>query len=114
MSVSKSSDSASLGTCMSQTDSSDSTVTEVSLSEDYFIQNNENVKVLVAMMIGMKYNEHTLINDSSLKTFNVQKSSDIKPSNTQLEKEVIRRKTLLGDTTKTKPNQKREIYLEWL
>ena len=66
------------------------------------------------MMIVMKYNEHTLVNDSSLKTFNLQKSSDIKPSNQQLEREVIHRKNIIGDTTKTKTNQKRETHLEWL
>ena len=39
--------------------------------------------VLVAMAIGMSYNEHTLISDSSFQTFGM-KTKDITPVNQQL------------------------------
>ena len=87
--------------------------TETSTSEQYFKKNDEKVKILVAMMIGTKYNEHTLINDSSLQTFGM-KMKDIIPVNQQLRFEILRRKSLFCDNSKTKHNMKREDLIDWL
>ena len=62
MSLLKSSDS--ISTVTESSVSSESTYsshsTETSTREQYFKKNDEKVKILVAMMIGTRYNEHSL------------------------------------------------------
>ena len=62
MSLLKSSDS--ISTVTESSVSSESTYsshsTETSTSEQYFKKNDEKVKILVATMIGTRYNEHSL------------------------------------------------------
>ena len=107
-------------TSVNSSDSSDSSDNEDAppalLYHHIFTQNDNSLKVLVAMSYGLKDDDGALISDfenDPLFTKSTRKRQMI-PVVDELIDEIVRRKEFSGEKSKTNKQRKKADYLEWL
>ena len=80
----------------------------------YFEANQNNIKVLMAMSVGLIYKDGTILKDFKKAPFPTKKRKQFVPSNKMLIEEILRRKEAKGEHVKVNKQMNQSAAMDWL
>jgi len=80
----------------------------------YFREKQNNIKVLMAMSVGLTYKDGTILNDFKKDPFPKKKLKQFIPDNQILVEEILRRKKVKGENAKVNTQMKQSVSMDWL